>query len=133
MLEQFRSRGARTNPDIQVHQPRRLKYNGTDSWPQEEQNVFLRDLLVASVAFGLGLSMIQVAMINRGWCFDNFIIRRIESSRGREAARKSLWIGGTAIILVGAWTLVAPLLKKGKAESSIQGRYLTNTLQNGPC
>ena len=64
--------------------------------------------------------MIQVALINRGWCFDNFIIRRIETNRGREAARKSLWIGGTAIILLGAWTLFAPLLKKGKADSSTQ-------------
>jgi putative Mn2+ efflux pump MntP len=95
--------------------------------------VFLRDLLVASVAFGLGLSMIQVALMNRGWCFDNFIIRRIEASRGRDAARKSLWIGGTAIILLGAWTLFAPLLKKGKSDSTTRGSYLAKTLQNGSC
>lgn len=90
-------------------------YASTDT-----QVVFLRDLLVASVAFGLGSSMIQVAMVNRGWCFDNFIIRRIESNRGRLAARKSLWIGGTAMILLAAWTLLSPWLKKPVSESTFR-------------
>lgn len=55
--------------------------------------------------------MIQVALINRGWWFENFIIRQIETSRGRPAARKALGIGGVAMIVIGAWTLLAPWIK----------------------
>lgn len=88
--------------------------------------MFLRDLLVASVAFGLGLSMIQVALLNRGWCFENFIVRRIESSVGRAAARKSLCFGGAALILLGAWTMASPWLKKDEAEANLRNGMLTN-------
>ncbi len=80
--------------------------------------MFFRDLLVASIAFGLGSSMIQVALANRGWCFDNFLIRQIESSRGRLAARKALGLGGSMMILVGALTLIAPWLKSGENDAS---------------
>jgi len=81
--------------------------------------VFFRDLLVACVAGGLGLSMIQVALVNRGWWFENFIIRQIESSRGRSAARKALGIGGTAMIVIGAWTLFSPWIKNGDRGSAV--------------
>lgn len=80
--------------------------------------MFFRDLLVASVAFGLGLSMIQVALVNQGWWFDNFLIRQIESTRGRSAARKTLGFGGSLMIMIGAWTLFAPGLKGGENNTS---------------
>jgi len=79
--------------------------------------VFFRDLLVASVAAGLGLSMIQVALLNRGWWFENFIVKHIESSRGRSAARRALGFGGTAMIMIGAWTLCSPWLKNSGGDS----------------
>ena len=79
--------------------------------------VFLRDLLVAGVSIGLGLSMIQVAMVNHGWWFENFIVRQIETSRGRGAARKALGVGGTTMILLGAWTLMAPVIRDGKQDA----------------
>lgn len=81
--------------------------------------MFFRDLLVASVAAGLGLSMIQVALVNRGWWFENFLVRQIESSRGRTFARKTLGIGGTAMIMLGAWTLFAPWIKTSARKASI--------------
>lgn len=74
--------------------------------------MFLRDLLVATIALGLGLSMIRVAAINQGWWFENFIVRNIESNRGRAAARKSLYLSGALMVVIGVWTLVAPWLKK---------------------
>jgi len=79
--------------------------------------VFLRDLLVAAVAAGVGLSMIRVAMVNHGWWFDNFVFRNIEASRGRGAARRSLWIGGAVMVLVGTWTLASPWLKKQYSQT----------------
>ncbi len=82
--------------------------------------MFFRDLLVASVACGLGLSMIQVALLNQGWWFENFLIRQIETNRGRTAARKTLGFGGSIMILIGAWTMLAPWLKNGESESSIR-------------
>lgn len=85
----------------------------------ETVSVFFRDLLVACVAGGLGLSMIQVALANRGWWFENFIIKQIESSRGRPAARKAMGFGGAAMILIGAWTLFAPWLKNNDQESAV--------------
>ncbi|QEG23257.1 hypothetical protein [Mariniblastus fucicola] len=63
--------------------------------------------------------MIQVALINRGWWFDSFLIRQIESTRGRQAARKALGFGGAAMILIGAWTMFGPWLKSGNGESSV--------------
>jgi hypothetical protein len=82
--------------------------------------VFFRDLLVASVACGLGLSMIQVALLNQGWWFENFLIRQIETNRGRAAARKALGLGGSIMILIGAWTMLAPWLKSGENETTIR-------------
>ena len=80
--------------------------------------MFFRDLLVACVASGLGLSMIHVALVNRGWWFENFLIRHIESSRGRQAARKALGIDGTTMIVIGLWTLVAPWVKNSHWDSA---------------
>ena len=74
--------------------------------------MFLRDLLVATISLGLGLSMIRVAAINRGWWFGNFIVRNIEETRGRGSARKSLYIGGAVMVLIGLWTLASPWLRK---------------------
>jgi len=86
--------------------------------PWEPNSVFFRDLLVACVAGGLGLSMIQVALVNRGWWFENFIIRQIESSRGRPAARKTLGLGGVAMIAIGVWTLLAPWIRSSDRSAS---------------
>ena len=67
--------------------------------------MFERDLLVACVAFGLGLSMIYASAVNSGWYFENFLIRRVETSRGRPAARRTLGLAGSVIILLGAYTV----------------------------
>lgn len=101
-----------------------LEYNGT--FPRFlariVSSVFFRDLLVASVAAGLGLSMIQVALLNRGWWFENFIIKHIESSRGRNAARRALGFGGTAMIVIGAWTLCSPWIKNAVSDAKSPAR-----------
>ena len=62
--------------------------------------------------------MLQVAWSNKGWCFENFVIRQIESKRGRTAARRALGFGGSAMILIGAWTLVAPIALNDVDENS---------------
>ncbi len=67
--------------------------------------MFERDLLVACVAFGLGLSMLYSAAVNSGWYFDSFLIRRVEESRGRAAARRALSVAGSLIILLGVYTV----------------------------
>ena len=103
--------------------------------PTESNSVFFRDLLVACVAGGLGLSMIQVALVNRGWWFENFIIRQIESSRGRPAARKALGIGGGAMIILGAWTMLAPWIRSNdRNEAGFLNRpvdFEVRTIQPG--
>lgn len=63
--------------------------------------------------------MIRVAAMNRGWWFENFIIRNIETNRGRAAAQKSLFISGALMVLIGVWTLVAPWLKQEVAPSQV--------------
>jgi len=67
--------------------------------------MFERDLLVASVAFLMGVSMIYFAIVDSGWYFENFLIRRVEAKRGRYAARKLLGTCGCMIILLGTYTL----------------------------
>ena len=89
--------------------------------------MFLRDLVVAIIASGLGLSMIRVAAINQGWWFENFIVRNIEESRGRPAARKSLYVGGVLLILLGVWTAVSPWLKEEVA--SLEVRSMSQTIE----
>lgn len=81
--------------------------------------MFLRDLLVAAVAAGVGLSMIRVAMVNHGWWFENFVFRNIEANRGRDAARRSLWVGGTVMVLIGTWTVASPWLKKQHSQTNL--------------
>jgi len=66
--------------------------------------MFERDLLVACVACGLGLSMLYTAFVNSGWYFENFLIRRVEESKGRPSARRTLGVAGSLIILLGVYT-----------------------------
>lgn len=75
-----------------------------------------RDLLVAGVALGLGFSMLQVALANRGWCFDMMMVRQIETSRGRPAARKTVCIAGSCIVLIGAWLAASPMFFKSNGQ-----------------
>lgn len=77
-----------------------------------------RDLIVAAIALGLGFSMLQVAIANRGWCFDTMMVRQIETSRGRLAARRTVCVAGSCIVLMGAWIAASPVFFKSSGPKS---------------
>ena len=70
----------------------------------------LRDLFVALVAMSLGAMMLHAAIMDQGWCFQMRVARAIEDAKGRAKARSFVGTVGAAMILIGLYVLLAPIL-----------------------
>ena len=67
-----------------------------------------RDILVAVVAFGLGIFLIHAAVICRPACFEFWLVKRIENRYGRKVARNVVGVAGGLIMLLGVCVLLFP-------------------------
>lgn len=67
-----------------------------------------RDLLVAIVAFALGVFLIHAAIISRPKCFEFWLVKRIETRYGRNTARNVVGLVGLLMILLGVFVLLFP-------------------------
>ncbi len=70
----------------------------------------LRDLFVGAVALTLGAMMIYAAIMNRGWCFQMKVARVVAESHGQSQARTFIGSVGALMVLLGIYTLFAPVI-----------------------
>lgn len=76
-----------------------------------------RDLLVAFVAIGLGLSIFYVTMTNYSRCIDLGSVRMIEQHFGRSTARTLLYLIGSLCLFMGLYLLAQVSLNRKLSES----------------
>ena len=90
----------------------------------------LRDIFVGSVAMALGVLMIYTALVNQGWCFQMKVARVIAESKGQAKARTFIGSVGALILLLGLYTLIAPMIATQILQTNDQ-RGSTLTFADG--
>ena len=67
-----------------------------------------RDVLVALVAFCLGLFIIHAAYIQRPSCFEFWLVKKIDTRFGRQTARTVVGFAGLIVLGLGLYVIVFP-------------------------
>jgi len=60
--------------------------------------MFERDMLIAIIAFALGVFVMHAAYISRPACFEFWLVKRIENKLGRPKARAIVGVAGFLIV-----------------------------------
>lgn len=90
-----------------------------------------RDILVALVAFGLGIFLIHAAIVCRPACFEFWLVKRIETRYGRKVARNVVGVAGGLIMVLGVCVLLFPSKTHRAHRSKVKsaGTYACDSLQ----
>lgn len=78
-----------------------------------------RDLLVACISTGLGVTIIYAILFNPEWLFRLRTPRMFERNFGRDRAKLFLVSIGTILILLGTYLVIAPLFQQPSTPESV--------------
>ena len=93
-----------------------------------------RDLLVATVAFGLGINIIYAVLTNNERCYRLSSVKMMERSFGRNMTRCLLFsVGGLCVLMGGYLVLQATGSRNKSAVQDRSSRFEPPTAVSGFC
>ena len=85
-----------------------------------------RDLLVAFISIGLGVSIFYTMLMNAEWCFRLKTPQMLERNFGRNGAKLVMGTVATLLIVVGLHLIFTPMLSRGIAAKTIGKRSINH-------
>ena len=92
--------------------------------------MYERDLLVAIIAFVLGLLMISTAWMNYERAFEMRTPQFLSQSLGRSGARLVMGLVGMFIVLMGIYIMCTPFFEKKSLNQPFTDRLIVEEMGN---